>query len=299
MNSTDLLMQVIIPEFDGRITTKPSAFKEVISINKSLCSKITSYKVDIENIKWITKLASNYVKLNNLCNFDKKISIVIANYPVKNGRIGNGVGLNTPQSLINILHWLKNEGYDLGLSELPKNSSELMSLIIKARTNDIESQNNNPLDYLSLEDYFEFLESITKKTQNISTERWGEPSKASDLDDRGFSVNGLFFGKISILIQPQRGYDTESNKDIHSPDLPPPHRYLAQYHWLANKFDSNAIINVGKHGTVEWLPGKSIGLSDECFPSIICPPIPNIYPFIVNDPGEGSQAKKENSCYDN
>ena len=106
MNPTDLLMQVIIPEFDGRITTKPSAFKEVISINKTLCSNITSYKVDIGNIKWISKLASNYVRLNNLGNFDKKISLVVANYPVKNGRIGNGVGLNTPKTLLNILYWL-------------------------------------------------------------------------------------------------------------------------------------------------------------------------------------------------
>ena len=167
-----------------------------------------------------------------------------------------------------------------------------MSLIIKARTNDIESQNNNPLDYLSLKDYLKFWNKLTKKPKTLIAERWGDPSKADDLEDSGFSINGLSFGKICILIQPQRGYDTESNKDIHSPDLPPPHRYLAQYHWLENKFESNVIINVGKHGTVEWLPGKSIGLSDECFPSIICPAIPNIYPFIVNDPGEGSQAKR-------
>ena len=292
MNPTDLLMQVIIPEFDGRITTKPSAFKEVISTDKTLCTNITSYKVDIENIKWIAKLAKNYVKLNNLCNFDKKISLVIANYPVKNGRIGNGVGLNTPESLLNILHWLKDEGYDLGPGELPKNTSELMSLIIKARTNDIESQNNKPLDYLSLKDYLKFWNQLTKKPKTLIVERWGDPSKAVDLEDSGFSINGISFGKICVLIQPQRGYDTESNKDLHSPDLPPPHRYIAQYHWLENKLESNAIINVGKHGTVEWLPGKSIGLSDECFPSIICPAIPNIYPFIVNDPGEGSQAKR-------
>jgi len=292
MNATDLLMQIIIPEFDGRITTKPSAFKEVISINNTLCSKITSYKVDIENIKWITKLASNYLKLNNLKNHEKKISIVIANYPVKNGRIGNGVGLNTPQSILNILHWLKDEGYDLGSKELPENSSELISSLIKTRTNDIESQNNKPLEYLSLNEYLEFWNKLASNAKNKIVERWGIPSNALDLEKKGFSINGILFGKICLLIQPQRGYDTDSNRDIHSPDLPPPHRYLAQYYWLENKFESNAICHIGKHGTLEWLPGKSIGLSNECFPSIICPPIPNIYPFIVNDPGEGSQAKR-------
>ena len=292
MNPTDLLMQIIIPEFDGRITTKPCAFKEVISVNRTLCSKITSYKVDFGNIKWITKLTSNYLRLNNLNNFDKKISLVIANYPVKNGRIGNGVGLNTPQSVLNILYWLKDEGYDLGSGELPKNSSELISLLIKTRTNDIESQNNKPLDFLSLNEYLEFWNKLSLKPKNLIVDRWGIPSNSQDLEKQGFSINGLLFGKICLLIQPQRGYDIESNKDIHSPDLPPPHRYLAQYYWIESKFDSNAICHIGKHGTIEWLPGKSIGLSDECFPSIICPPIPNIYPFIVNDPGEGSQAKR-------
>ena len=292
MNSTDLLMQIIIPEFDGRITTKPAAFKEVISINKTLCSNITSYKVDIGNIKWITKLAFNYIKLNNLNNYNKKLSIVIANYPVKNGRIGNGVGLNTPQSILNILHWLKDEGYDLGSKELPHSSSELMSILIKTRTNDIESQNNKPLDYLSLQEYLEFWNKLPITPKNKILDRWGLPSKAPDIEKNGFSINGHLFGKICLLIQPQRGYDIDSNRDIHSPDLPPPHRYLAQYYWLEKIFESNAICHVGKHGTLEWLPGKSIGLSDECFPSIICPPIPNIYPFIVNDPGEGSQAKR-------
>ena len=127
--------------------------------------------------------------------FDKKISLVIANYPVKNGRIGNGVGLNTPESLLNILNWLKREGFDLGPGELPKNTSELMSLIIKARTNDIESRNNKPLDYLSLNEYLNFWNQLTQKPKKLIVERWGDPPKAKDLEDNGFSINGLSFGK--------------------------------------------------------------------------------------------------------
>ena len=98
------------------------------------------------------------------------------------------------------------------------------------------------------------------------------------------------------MIQPQRGYDAFTDRDIHSPDLPPPHRYLAQYFWIEKVFNANAMCHIGKHGTVEWLPGKSIGLSNKCFPNIICPAIPNIYPFIVNDPGEGSQAKRRTAA---
>ena len=123
-----------------------------------------------------------------------------------------------------------------------------------------------------------------------------EPSDAIDLDNKGFSINGIRFGKITLLIQPQRGYDAFTDRDIHSPALPPPHRYLAQYFWIEKVFNANAICHIGKHGTVEWLPGKSIGLSNKCFPNIICPAIPNIYPFIVNDPGEGSQAKRRTAA---
>ncbi len=292
MNSSDLLMQIIIPEFDGRITTSPSAFKELISKKNTLYSEITSYKADQVGIEWISKLAKNYVKLQKLNNFDKRICLVISNYPVKNGRIGNGVGLNTPSSIINILNWLKEEGYDLGSCDYPQDSSELMSMLIKTRTNDLESQNNEPLDFLPLSEYLKYWNYLEIEPKNIIVNRWGKPSDAIDLDNEGFSINGLRFGKITLLIQPQRGYDAYTDRDIHSPDLPPPHRYLAQYFWIEKVFDANAICHIGKHGTVEWLPGKSVGLSNKCFPNIVCPAIPNIYPFIVNDPGEGSQAKR-------
>ena len=296
MNSSDLLMQIIIPEFDGRITTCPSAFKEIISVKNTLYSEISSYKADTDGIKWISKLAKNYVILQKLDNFNKNICLVISNYPVKNGRIGNGVGLNTPTSIINILNWLKEEGYDLGSGDHPQDSSELMSMLIKTRTNDIESQNNKPLDYLPLREYLKYWNYLEIDPKNLIVKRWGQPSEAIDLDNEGFSINGLKFGKITLLIQPQRGYDSYTDRDIHSPNLPPPHRYLAQYHWIDKVFNANAICHIGKHGTVEWLPGKSIGLSNKCFPNIICPAIPNIYPFIVNDPGEGSQAKRRTAA---
>jgi len=151
-------------------------------------------------------------------------------------------------------------------------------------THNQEKSNSGGGDYLEHE------------PKNIIVNRWGKPSDAIDLDNEGFSINGIKFGKITLLIQPQRGYDAFSDRDIHSPDLPPPHRYLAQYFWIEKVFNANAMCHIGKHGTVEWLPGKSIGLSNKCFPNIFCPSIPNIYPFFVNDPGEGSQAKRRTAA---
>ena len=292
LNSLDLLMQIIIPEFDGRIISIPCAFKEIISVDNNICCELTKYKYHKEGLSWLIKFVENYIKLNKLNNFEKRIVLVLSNYPIKNGRIGNGVGLNTPKSIINILKWLKNEGYDTGDTKIPKETSELMSLLIKGRTNSPDSFNNKPLDFLTLNDYQIYWEKIPIQAKNKILNRWNIPSMAEDLENQGYSINGIKFGKICLLIQPQRGYDPYSNKDIHSPDLPPPHRYLAQYYWIINKFKANAICHIGKHGTLEWLPGKSIGLSNNCFPQLICPPIPIIYPFIVNDPGEGSQAKR-------
>ena len=288
----DLLMQIIIPEFDGRITTIPCSFKELSSINNNLCTEVTKYQYDNDGLIWVIKLAVNYIKLNNLKNFHKNVCLIVSNYPVKNGRLANGVGLNTPESIINILHWLKEEGYDTGNLDLPKSSKELMSMLIKARTNDQISFKNKPLDYITLAEYKIFWDKLPFKSKEKIIKRWDYPEKSSDLEKKGFSINGIIFGKICILIQPHRGYEINNLNDIHSPDLPPPHRYLAQYFWIENIFNSNVICHIGKHGTVEWLPGKSVGLSEECFPRIICPPIPLIYPFIVNDPGEGSQAKR-------
>ena len=292
MNSIDLLMQIIIPEFDSRITTVPCTFKEVKTLDNNLCSEITTYKYDKNGIIWITKLISNYLNLASLKNIQKKICIVISNYPVKNGRLANGVGLNTPKSLINILRWLKEEGYNTGEYNEKLSSRDLMAMITKRRTNDPISSSNKPLDYLKLKEYYIFWDNLPKKSKERIIERWKAPKYSIDLESDGFSINGINFGNICILIQPSREYDSNSLKDLHCPDLPPPHRYLAQYYWIENKFKANAICHVGKHGTLEWLPGKSVGLSMECFPRIINPPVPIIYPFIVNDPGEGSQAKR-------
>ena len=133
---------------------------------------------------------------------------------------------------------------------------------------------------ISLDKYIEFWNNIEPSAKEKVTSLWLSPQFAKDLENKNFTINGIRFGKIVILIQPTRGYTEDNILDIHSPTLPPPHRYLAQYNWLQSDFSAHAIVHLGKHGSAEWLPGKSVGLSQECFPQIIIPPIPYIYPFI-------------------
>ena len=292
MNPIDLTMQIVMPEIDGRITTRPCAFKEISDSKDSLSTPIKYLSANSELIEWSIKYIYNWINLKKIKNKDKKVVIMLANYPVRNGRIANGVGLDTPESLYNIIIWLKQNNYYLGEVDIPKTSKEIMNMILNKRTNDPESIYKIPLDYISIEDYMYYWQNIDRSSKEKIIESWGEPENAIELEKNNFPIHGIKLGNISILIQPSRGYENDNLVDLHSPKLPPPHRYIAQYLWVEKILNCNAIIHLGKHGSLEWLPGKGIGLSSKCFPHIALPPIPNIYPFIVNDPGEGSQAKR-------
>lgn len=286
----DLSLQVVMPELDGRVTTIPCTFKATSKISNLLYSKIEFHEPDRKAIEWIGKLVKNWVELKYIEVNEKKLTIVLANNPIKNGRIANGVGLDTPESTVKVLSWLKQTGYYLGEKALPRNGSELMKMLITNRTNDEESYYKESLDFLSLNKYNAYFANIPSIARKKVVGKWGKPT--NKITANGFSINGIRFGNVSIIIQPPRGTDANSLVELHSPELPPNHSYIANYIWIEHIQKSNIIIHMGKHGSIEWLPGKSVGLSEHCFPLIVMPPIPHIYPFIVNDPGEGSQAKR-------
>ncbi len=292
MDPIDLSIQIVLPELDGREITRPCAFKEISCLDRNLCTTVKTLRPNHKAIDWLVEHTLAWIKLRCLSNSNKRICIMLANYPIKDGRIANGVGLDTPESVVQILNWLKNSNYNLGEEFIPSNSSELMNIIHNTRTNSPESSHKRPLTYISLEKYATWWKTLADEVKKPILDRWGIPEESVELEKNGFPIHGIKFGNIVILIQPARGYDPTSFEDIHSPDLPPPHRYLAQYYWVRNVFEANAITHLGKHGTAEWLPGKGVGLSINCNPSLVLGHIPNIYPFIVNDPGEGSQAKR-------
>ncbi|WP_269622937.1 cobaltochelatase subunit CobN [Prochlorococcus marinus] len=292
LNPLDFTIQVVLPEIDGRITTKIGGFKTLEEDNFELYSPIYKIKPDKYGINWIKDFILAWLSLQNTKRKNVKASIVLSNYPIKDGRIANGVGLDTPQSLLHILQILENDGYYLGNDRLPNSSKELIRIILNARTNSYETLNNKTLSYVKLDDYNEYFNSLPEESKEIIIKKWGYPDNSDDLEKYGFPISGINFGNISIIIQPSRGHNEDNIIDIHSTTIPPTHSYLAHYLWIYKINNSNLLIHLGKHGTAEWLPGKSIGLSENCYPQIIVPPIPHIYPFIVNDPGEGSQAKR-------
>ena len=292
LDPLDLCLQVVLPELDGRITTRIGSFRSAEHTDTNLATTVYRFRPDTTSLNWIARHAAAWCDLRRTPPESCRSALVLANYPVRDGRIANGVGLDTPASVVNILGWLRAAGHNLGTLGLPQDGDALMRRLLEGRTNALESLNKPPLDHLSLEDYVNWWQTLPPQARAPIQLRWGDPEQAIDLEDEGFPVHGLRFGHVVILIQPSRGYDPDSIKDLHSPDLPPPHRYLAQYLWLRCRHQVQIMIHVGKHGSAEWLPGKSVGLSEVCAPSLALGAIPHLYPFIVNDPGEGSQAKR-------
>ncbi len=292
----DLSLQVVLPEIDGRITTRPITFKSAKYLDSSLGTIVYENVPYADGLKWLISHVRYWINLQIERNSNKHICITLANYPIRDGRIANGVGLDTPQSTVELLKILAKEGYYLGTSNLPSNGNELINMLLSSRTNSPESFSNNALSYLSLKSYMEYWNKLPSIVKDIVIDRWGKPEEGDELEEKGFPVTGIKFGNVVILIQPSRGYDGNNLSDLHSPDLPPPHRYIAQYFWIKHIYNAHAIINLGKHGSLEWLPGKGVGLSNYCFPEVVLGSVPNIYPFIVNDPGEGTQAKRRSQA---
>jgi cobaltochelatase CobN len=284
----DLAMNVALPEVDGRIISRAVAFKAVQVWNAELETDVIGYEPVRDRIDFVADLAANWVKLRQTPVAQRRVALILANYPTRDGRIANGVGLDTPASCVHILQALQQAGYRV--EDSPATSDELIARLTAGITNDPESQELRPIQQsLPLEAYQAFFEHLPASVQHDICDRWGDPTT---ITTPAFPIPGIQLGNVFIGIQPARGYDLDPSLNYHAPDLEPPHAYLAFYHWVRESFQAQAIVHVGKHGNLEWLPGKSIALSNSCHPEVALGPLPHLYPFIVNDPGEGTQAKR-------
>ncbi|MCS6959060.1 MAG: cobaltochelatase subunit CobN [Pseudanabaenaceae cyanobacterium SKYGB_i_bin29] len=282
----DMAMNVVMPEVDGRISTRVASFKADLDFSQSLQTQVLAYEPHRSGIAFIVDLTDGWIRLRQKPNSEKKIALILANYPNQDGRIGNGVGLDTPHSCLKILQALQEAGYKL--SGIPSTGEELINLLTTTKTNDRAANIVRPSrQTLSQQQYAEFWLKLPDRVQTEITKQWGDYQQIGE-----FSIAGQQFGNIFVGIQPARSHDPDPSCNYHNPDLVPPHEYLAFYIWLREIFQADAIVHVGKHGNLEWLPGKAVALSETCYPELILGAIPHFYPFIVNDPGEGSQAKR-------
>ncbi|MET8665147.1 cobaltochelatase subunit CobN [Streptomyces tendae] len=301
----DAASQIAVPEFDGRLITVPFSFKEIDA------DGLPAYVADPERAARVAGIAVRHARLRHIPAADKRLALVLSAYPTKHSRIGNAVGLDTPASAVALLRRLRAEGYDFGTGdEVPGlvsgDGDELIRALIDAGGHDQdwlteEQLARNPVR-VPAADYKRWYATLPKDLRTSVEEHWGPPPGEMFVDrsrnpEGDIVLAALRHGNLLILIQPPRGFGENPIAIYHDPDLPPSHHYLAAYRWIAAStedggFGADAMIHLGKHGNLEWLPGKNAGLSAACGPDAALGDLPLIYPFLVNDPGEGTQAKR-------
>ncbi len=288
----DAAMQVAIPEFDGRLITVPFSFKE------QGADGVPVYVADAERAGRVAGVAMAHARLSYTPNADKKVALVLSSYPTKHARVGNAVGLDTPASAVLLLQAMAAAGYDVGTP--PTDGDELIHTLIAAGGHDVEWLTEDQLSAavarVPLSSYLGWFAELPGDLRSKMLEHWGPPPGtlyvSGSGDDAVIALAALQYGNVVLAIQPPRGFGDNPIAIYHDPDLPPSHHYLATYRWLAQEFGADAVVHLGKHGTLEWLPGKGLGLSASCAPDAVLADLPLFYPFIVNDPGEGTQAKR-------
>jgi len=294
LNPLETAINVAIPEFDGRIITVPISFKE-----REVGHDGAFYAPHAERLARVAGFAARLVQLRQKGNAEKRVAFVLTNSSAKAAQVGNAVGLDAPASLLNLLRAMRGRGYEVG--SLPADGDTIIHELLSRGSYD----DNHPLDpsrahRLPLEKYSEWFATYPESLTKRMTRAWHEPGKDPRepwRDSSGYLFAAMEMQNAIVALQPPRGYGMNPDAIYHRPDLPPTHHYIAFYRWLAapqseGGWGADAIVHVGKHGTLEWLPGKGIGLSAECFPDLLLGDMPLVYPFIINDPGEGSQAKR-------
>ena len=311
MTPLDVATQVAVPEFDGRIITVPFSFKETNA------DGLPTYVADHERCRRVAEIALNHARLRHIPAAQRRIAIVLSAYPTKHSRIGNAVGLDTPVSVIRLLREMRAAGYDLGApGEIPGTGlldpvdgehpdttagNALIHALISAGGQDpewltAEQLSGQPVR-IAADVYRRWLAQLPRDLVTAITAAWGDAPGELFVDrsrnrDGEIVAAALQAGNLVILVQPPRGFGENPIAIYHDPDLAPSHHYVAVYRWLEREFGAHAVIHVGKHGNLEWLPGKNLGMSASCGSDAAIGSMPLIYPFLVNDPGEGTQAKR-------
>ncbi|MFC9789590.1 cobaltochelatase subunit CobN [Rhodococcus sp. NPDC127528] len=308
LSPMDVATQVAVPEFDGRLITVPFSFKEIDA------DGLTAYVPDPERAARVAGIAVRHARLRHIPLAEKRIALMLSAYPTKHARIGNAVGLDTPASAIALLTEMRAAGYDLGPLDgedaLPGlaagDGDALIHALIAAGGQDpdwltAEQLEGNPIR-ISAARYRQWFATLPQDLREGVEEHWGTApgelyvDRSSDPDGE-IVIAAMQVGNVVLMVQPPRGFGENPVAIYHDPDLPPSHHYLAAYRWLAARqdeggFGADAVVHLGKHGNLEWLPGKTLGMSASCGTDAALGELPLIYPFLVNDPGEGTQAKR-------
>jgi cobaltochelatase CobN len=281
-NGADLAMNIVLPEVDGRMFTRAISFKEQAPVRGAAEFNDTRHAPDPSRIAFVADLARNWMRLRRLPNAQKNLALILSNYPARRGRGGYAIGLDVEASAERIVDLLQQDGYDVAF---PETRAIVRSL-----------EDNTPNFSLSHDDYLRLAANFPADFMETVNKAWGAPEEDRDYYEGAFRFSCIELGNLVIALQPDRGERASRMASYHDTQSPPRHHYLAFYLWLRYRRGIDALIHLGAHGTLEWLPGKSVMLSAACAPEVVLGPTPLVYPFIVNDPGEAAQAKRRTAA---
>ena len=275
LGAADLAMQVALPEFDGRLSGFPISFKEESAEIAGFAERrAVPYEAGIAAL---ADRAAGWLRLAALPRAARRVALVLSDYPARGGRAGFAVGLDTPASARAISDDLAAAGYAAGA--LPE-AGALMAALTEGA-----AQFRVPLAA-----YAAWWRSLPGDVRAAVTASWGEAEADPACVDGAFRFRIVRDGNLAVLLQPDRGRDPDRKTGYHDLERAPTHAYLAFHLGLRQGFD--ALVQLGTHGTAEWLPGKAVALSPDCFPALCVGGLPVIYPFIVDDPGEAAPLKR-------
>ncbi len=291
LSARDIAMNVALPEVDGRVITRAVSFKGARRRDPHTQADIVVYRPEPGRCGFVAELAARWAGLAGTPANERRVAVVLANYPNRDGRLGNGVGLDTPAGTVAVLRAMERAGYRV--QDVPADGAALVGRLLAGPTNAAVA-GRTVTESLGLEDYRAFFRDLPQSVRDAVEARWGGPEEDPFylVSRSGFAIPAFRCGHVAVGLQPARGYNIDPQASYHDPDLVPPHGYLAFYCWLRRTFGAHAVVHMGKHGNLEWLPGKALALSEACYPEAALGPMPHLYPFIVNDPGEGTQAKR-------
>jgi cobaltochelatase CobN len=295
MHTMDVSFCAAQPEFDGALITVPVATREQETIDPITGALLAKYYPIEERVDKMVRLTLNWAKLKRTANGDRRVAVIFHHYPPRNDRIGCAAGLDSFASVKLLLDRLQAAGYHI--EKRYDDGDELAHDLLSRMTAD---QRWLPPDQLAARaeahaDETRFTpwhHELPPGIRQKMTGDWGQIPGDLFVHDGQMHFAGMRNGHLFITIQPPRGYLEQIDKIYHDMALSPPHHYLAHYRWIRDVFKADVVMHVGKHGSLEWLPGKALGLSDECYPDLAIMELPNLYPYIINDPSEGTQAKR-------
>src|SRR6266446_969416 len=280
LGPADLAMHVVLPELDGRVLQGVLAFKGPLPAQDDLCFSAFGSLPEADRVAMLADRIAALVKLQATPRSERRVAVLLPDYPGAPGRAGYAVGLDVPASVVGLLSDMEQANY--GVTGAPKTSRALLDALVEP-SNDAA---------LPLDRYRDLVATLPNDAMARVQAAWGDAGNDSDVRDGAFCFRARTFGNILVAFPPDRGRSTDRRADYHDATLPPRHALLAFGLWLRHVAKVDALVHMGAHGTLEWLPGKAVALTESCFPELMVGCLPLIYPFIVSNPGEAAQAKR-------